>query len=421
MTEYRKKYLKYKQKYLFIKNIQNGGLHTNEILERNLKTEELTHHDIRCPENQILKQYQLRRTHTKPRNIYYSYQCENNQIIDSDSFELPTELNEYGNGNTVYLDRHDIECPSTHALSRIKLNKEGEQINYDYICNNANLHDITQHETPLNDDGNGKIIYLDRHNIQCPDGKYLNSVQLRRGNDSTGRMNKYKFIYKCGTMPILSSIPTPAAAVPTPAAASQITQDRIIKWSKKVDGKNGHIIPHIQEEILARKNSAYDVTKFYQKLIKIPELKNKLNEFITIIRDIITSKNIARLDELKNTINQLLEFKNKINKLKGNDNVIILNNILTIDDIDDIYKLWINMDLYNLETIFLTHNSPHTQSHVWRPLIWCALQRNGYDVPDEWCVLIFNNPDFEREFNKQVDILASDKKWVEHAVIILLN
>ena len=419
MTEYRKKYLKYKQKYLFIKNIQNGGLHTNEILERNLKTEELTHHDIRCPENQILKQYQLRRTQTEPRNIYYSYQCENNQIIDSDSFELPTELNEYGNGNTVYLDRHQIECPPTYALSRIKLNKEGEHINYDYICNNANLHNITHHETPLNDDGNGKIIYLDRHNIQCPDGKYLNSVQLRRGNDSTCRMNKYKFIYKCGTMPILTpSIPA-ATAVPTPAAASQITQDRIIKWSKKVDGKNGHIKANIQEEILGGRG--YVVTRLYQELIKIPELKNKLDEFITIIRDIITSKNIARLDELKNTINKLLEFGNKINNLKGNNNVINLNNILTTNDIDDIYKLWIKMDLNNLERIFGRYNSPHTQSHVWCPLIWCALQRNGYDVPDEWCVIRFNNPDFEREFNKQVDILASDKKWVDHALNILLN
>ena len=156
-------------------------------------------------------------------------------------------------------------------------------------------------------------------------------------------------------------------------------------------------------------------------MIKIPELKIKLNEFIKIITDIILNKNISRLDELKNTINQLLDYGNKINKLKGNDNVIILNTILTTNDIDDIYELWKEIDSYNLEIIFLRNNSPHTQSHVWCPLIWCALQRNGYDVPDEWCVIRFNNPDFEREFNKQVDILASDKKWVEYALKILLN
>ena len=420
MSEYKKKYLKYKRKYLFIRNIQHGGIHTNEILERNLKTDELTQHDIRCPENQILKQYQLRRTHQEPRHTYYSYECENNQILDSDNFELPTELNEYGDGKTIYLDRHNIECPPTYALSRIKLNKEGEQINYDYTCNNANLHDITQHETPLNDDGgrNSPIIYLDRHNIKCPDGKYLNSVQLRRGKDDNNNLTKYKFIYKCGTMPIL--VPTPAAAVPTPAATtSQITQDRIIKWSKKVDGKNGHIIAKIQEDILG--GHGYKSTTLYQDIIKIPELKQKLKDFITTIRDIINSKNIGKLDELKNTINKLLEFGNKINNLKGNDNVIYLNKILTTIDINEIDKLWKNMDLNNLERIFITRNSPHTQSHVWCPLIWCALQRNGYDVPDEWCVIRFNNPNFEREFNKEIDVLAANKSWVVHAQKILLN
>jgi hypothetical protein len=86
----------------------------------------------------------------------------------------------------------------------------------------------------------------------------------------------------------------------------------------------------------------------------------------------------------------------------------------------DILELWKNIDVDNLERIFLTYNSPPTQSHVWCPLIWCALQRNGYDVPDEWCVIKYKNQNFEEEFNRQVDKLSANKNWIDYTVKILL-
>lgn len=503
MTEYIKKYYKYKQKYLKLR--QNGGIITPSNDLCNLKTEKLTEHTIECPDNQILTRYQLI-TQQDPLRIHYDFNCKNNTLDNANKIELPTELNDYGLGNTVYLDRHHIECPPNYALSKIKLNKIGEQINFDYTCTDSNLHDITQHETPVNDDGNGQITYLDRHNITCPDGKYLNSVRLERANDSNGIMNKYKFIYNCGSI-LLPSIPAAAATNESNIGNAinpndyimygpwindnirvnrieilpdntrlyiihhnntvkitddngncyyyngliddfninnlklynicpknvylikeyryhKIEQDRIIKWSKKVDGENGHINAHIQEQILIGKYSARKVVDMYQQQIKEPELKRKFNELFDNINIILSYNDINRFEDLKKNITDLLTYDNKIENLKGNENVIILNKILTIQNlisIDDIIILWKKINKFDLERIFIRYNFPHTQSHLWCPLIWCALQRNGYDVPDEWCVIRFNNSHFEGEFNREIDVLAADKAWVKHAERILLN
>ena len=41
-----------------------------------------------------------------------------------------------GNGNTVYLDRHDVKCPDLHYLSRwhLKRDGKGDNIQFEYTC-----------------------------------------------------------------------------------------------------------------------------------------------------------------------------------------------------------------------------------------------------------------------------------------------
>ena len=46
-----------------------------------------------------------------------------------------TPVNENGNGNAIYLDRHDVRCNENEAISKIRLNTlEGNRYQFQYKC-----------------------------------------------------------------------------------------------------------------------------------------------------------------------------------------------------------------------------------------------------------------------------------------------
>jgi len=60
-----------------------------------------------------------------------------------------------------------------------------------------------------------------------------------------------------------------------------------------------------------------------------------------------------------------------------------------------------------------------TQSAVWCPLIWKALNYSGYDVPPEWFVVkLKSDKDYEK-FNDLVKELARIEGWTEYALEVL--
>jgi hypothetical protein len=81
----------------------------------------------------------------------YSYKCydyDNN----SNNINKITELNDYGSGNNIYLDRHLIQCPAEQILSNIKLNSHyppdaSKQINYNYRCGSmpSKVYEVPNH------------------------------------------------------------------------------------------------------------------------------------------------------------------------------------------------------------------------------------------------------------------------------------
>lgn len=107
-----------------------------------------------------------------------------------------TPWNEDGGGNTTFLDRHIVACEPNEAITRFQLAYDiaTSQIRYEYGCRNVNLKNLTTYETEFNDDGKGKNIYLDRHDVKCPGNTVLNSFQLVRNDDQT----QYKYVFKCG-------------------------------------------------------------------------------------------------------------------------------------------------------------------------------------------------------------------------------
>lgn len=104
-------------------------------------------------------------------------------------------------GDTIYLDRHNVQCPAHQilgatGLTRFKLQRTSNyHIRYAYRCCDAGSSDrVTTHSTPCNYSGGGRNSwYLDRHQITCPNGA-IKSFKLR--HQECGR-NSYRYNFQC--------------------------------------------------------------------------------------------------------------------------------------------------------------------------------------------------------------------------------
>ena len=150
----------------------------------------LDRHTINCGKG-IISQFKL--NNNGKGKINYNATC----IPDPNNSEYTkhfTPLNDDGRGNTVYLDRHNIDCKNQGLISRIKLVRGGnaKKVGYKYTCKASGVKSCSNQSTPWNDKGAGKNVYLDRHNVSCPSGKALKRVKLTR--DGKG---KYRYDYTC--------------------------------------------------------------------------------------------------------------------------------------------------------------------------------------------------------------------------------
>ena len=76
-------------------------------------------------------------------------------------------------GTSIYLDRHALDCGEGRALQRFQLRPCAlNKMKIDYSCVNVNINtgvDVkyAARDTPWNDRGNGHTIFLDRHSVDC--------------------------------------------------------------------------------------------------------------------------------------------------------------------------------------------------------------------------------------------------------------
>lgn len=104
-----------------------------------------------------------------------------------------TPLNEDGNGNTVYLDRHAIQCGEYPLVSFRFVSFGNHQISYGYGCTtNKFRYTSDDYTTPWSAEGYGKVMYLDRQHVECPDGGALSSFRLERSGADT-----YRYAFTC--------------------------------------------------------------------------------------------------------------------------------------------------------------------------------------------------------------------------------
>jgi len=111
-------------------------------------------------------------------------------------------------GNSVYLDGHNIDCGTDNFIKKFVLehNKEKKQHRYNYRCNsdregffnyreNYTNKQITAFKkvnknTPYNE-GPSNVAYLDRHKVSCKG--LISQFKLNRTKDG----KKYRYSYKC--------------------------------------------------------------------------------------------------------------------------------------------------------------------------------------------------------------------------------
>jgi hypothetical protein len=149
----------------------------------------LDRHNIDCKDNAI-KRFRL--VNNGGDQIKYEVTCSSGDL--GPSTNKNTGANDWGGGNSIYLDRHNIDCGSDSVLSQFRLSRPaGNQIRYDYTCKTSNkpltCRDAT---TPANDLGGGSTIYFDRHDVTCNDDEVLSNVSYTR---PSGNQIAYK--YKC--------------------------------------------------------------------------------------------------------------------------------------------------------------------------------------------------------------------------------
>ena len=173
-------------------------------------------HKIKCPIDSSLTQFNLVRSGARTQK--YNYTCKNTPYIEKTEHKS-TPYNDECGGNAICLDRHHVNCEggsiNSVRLARGYNKNPGTltgNFRYEYTCNNDKLHGKTTHYTPWRSDGNGDSAFLDQHNIQCPVGKVLTDFHLERKFPENGVRKcsqRYGMYYDPRTNEMLSNFRIP--------------------------------------------------------------------------------------------------------------------------------------------------------------------------------------------------------------------
>ena len=162
----------------------------------------LDRHNVSCNKDG-LNRFQLKNDYTDDTNhtMAYEFGCLTGLGITETTEKQTTADVDGDPPHTVYLDRHTVDCdnkPITQFKLDRRIDGEWEGIFYNYKCGNTtasnSCRDVT---TEYNDQGDGNVIYLDRHDVKCNEGEYLSKFRLDVNDDDT--LGKYRYEYKCCT------------------------------------------------------------------------------------------------------------------------------------------------------------------------------------------------------------------------------
>jgi len=152
----------------------------------------LDRHNINCG-NKPLNQLQFVRPAGD--KIEWKYTCADGGKLGS-NVSKSTPGSDWGGGNTIYLDRHDANCGDNNVMTQLQLVRPtGDQIQWKYTCapnTQSKALSCRDLKTPANEDGGGNTIYFDRHNIKCNANEAISRIHLTRPSG-----NQIQWEYTC--------------------------------------------------------------------------------------------------------------------------------------------------------------------------------------------------------------------------------
>jgi hypothetical protein len=151
----------------------------------------LDRHTLDCGDDG-LNQFRLGRP--KGNQIQYKYKCLDGINSPANS-NKDTGSNDWGGGNTIFLDRHNVNCDKNPIAKFRLVRPKGNQIRYDYTCNSKKVSGACRDVNTGWNQENRMSIYLDRHDVKCNANEVITQFKLNR--DGKG---KFRYDYKCCKM-----------------------------------------------------------------------------------------------------------------------------------------------------------------------------------------------------------------------------
>ena len=152
----------------------------------------LDRHDPNCGNKKGMTKWHL--THNGKGKVRVNYGCVDDHR-SGNAVNHYTGWNDSGGNNHIFMDRHNVDC-GHKAITNMKWSHNGKKgrkfkVRFNYKCGTSAGKDCEEKSTKADEIGNN-YIYLDRHNVTCPQGKYLSRWKLQNAGG-----NKMRVDYRC--------------------------------------------------------------------------------------------------------------------------------------------------------------------------------------------------------------------------------
>ncbi len=151
----------------------------------------LAQQEVLCPNNGALNSIKYNRL--SGNTFQYGYNCSSDWD-NTDKTSCKSTVFQLNRNNQAFaLGDHSLICDNGSVMTGFQMEANADAIRYNYKCA-PQTKPLTcrRRSTPPNDSGQGDMVYLDRHNIQCGEDEVLSFLKLV--NDSS---DKYHFEYSC--------------------------------------------------------------------------------------------------------------------------------------------------------------------------------------------------------------------------------
>jgi hypothetical protein len=167
----------------------------DEVVIRDEKTTEndaaggsmihLDRHNVTCGEDGLVG-FSLKKTGTN--KMLYEYTCRDDINTPLEA-QKNTGSNDWGNNNTIYLDRHTMDC-GKKAIGEFKLTRPANnKIMYNYKCSGKATTGTCREDLMVTSTktghGNNKTTSLDDVHPKCNDDEVLTKARFLRHNANT--------------------------------------------------------------------------------------------------------------------------------------------------------------------------------------------------------------------------------------------